>query len=338
MTDHQYKLVQHCIKTQQYYTIKIYSCYFLFHRNIIQRSHNRELRLELPRAIIKKLFGSNPVTVIDVTSTCHVDPSLYDIIIFADKSVIYTRRKSLSEKDYIEQSVHTVKKRKVLPYYVHADLELLRCCGMSQNEIDLFIKKLDDNTEKIDLFNSNKYDQILQKIIDFSDISTRLNCRLVSRKCKAFVDLSSSWHYLRLSKLNQYVNRALSYFQKINIRKLDLSQSVFEAFKCEITNHILLFSLRSLCISTDHSLEVFTLLFRIAPFLQYVNLIQKVDSSSNVKTDQLYDRIKCIICLCQNNLKCLRRLHIQLLSASDQIFLESSSVTSIPISYEIIKC
>jgi hypothetical protein len=186
MSDNQYELVKHYINTQQYLTIKIYDCYLLFHRNIIQHSNNHELGLgtnskkkffsfndllffvELPPAIIKKIFGSNPLSIIDVTSTCHVDPSLYDIIIFADKSAIYTRTKisSKNEKDCLN-------KWKILPYYVHEDLELLKCCGMSNEDIDLFVKKLDKD-EQIEVFYSNKYDHILQKIIDFTDISTRL--------------------------------------------------------------------------------------------------------------------------------------------------------------------
>ena len=80
-----------------------------------------------------------------------------------------------------------------------------------------------------------------------------------------------------------------------------------------------MFSLRSLCISTDYSLEFFTLLFQIAPFLQHIKLIQTVNSSLKIKTNQLYDYINFVICLCQSNLKCLRRLHIQLRSASDQV-------------------
>ena len=118
--------------------------------------------LELPQAIIEKIFGSNPLSVIDVTSTCHVDPSLYDIIIFADKSAVYLRTKLSSEQN-LNQS-------KILPYYVHEDLEVLKCCGMSKEDIDSFVKKLDEN--ETCLF--NKYDHIIQKIIDFTDISTRL--------------------------------------------------------------------------------------------------------------------------------------------------------------------
>jgi hypothetical protein len=60
-------------------------------------------------------------------------------------------------------------KRKILPYYVDEDLKLLKCCGMSKEDIELFVKKLNQNQ-----FCSNKYDEIIQKIIDFTDISTRL--------------------------------------------------------------------------------------------------------------------------------------------------------------------
>ncbi|CAF2523633.1 unnamed protein product [Rotaria sp. Silwood2] len=340
MSNNQYELVQNCINTRQYLTVKIYNRYFLFHRNIIEQSKNRELGLELPSAIIKKIFGSNPLSVIDVTSTCHVDPSLYDIIIFADKSAVYTRTTFSCEnnkrKHDTEETVKTVKKRKVLPYYVQADLEFLKCSGVPQNDIDVFIKKLDDTDEIIDFFNTNKYEHILQKIIDSTDISTRLNCRLVSKKWKTFVDRSTSWNYVCLLKLSRYVDRALNYFQKIDIRKLDLSQSISEPYKCELRYSCLLYSLRSLCISTDQSLEFFTLLFQIAPFLQYIKLIQTVKSSLKIKNNQLCDHIKFVIHLCENNLKCLRRLRIQLRSVSDQRFLQSFSVTSIPISYEVI--
>jgi hypothetical protein len=175
-SDNQYELVQHYLNTQEYLTIKIYDCYLLFHRQIIQHSKNHELGLgtkfpgklfhlilvfvELPPTIIKQIFGSNPLSVIDVTSTCHVDPALYDIIVFADKSAMYTRTKN-------------AKKRKILPYYVDEDLELLKYCGMSKEEIELFVKKLDEN-EQIELFDVNEYDHIIQKIIDLTDISTRL--------------------------------------------------------------------------------------------------------------------------------------------------------------------
>jgi len=49
----------------------------------------------------------------------------------------------------------------------------MKCCGISEEDIDLFILKLDDR-EKLNLFNSWKYDRIIQKVIDFTDITTRL--------------------------------------------------------------------------------------------------------------------------------------------------------------------
>jgi hypothetical protein len=133
----------------------------------------------------------------------------------------------------------------------------------------------------------------------------------------------------------------------------DLSDSLFDTFKLQ--NEFYVYSLRSLCISTDHPLELFTLLFQIAPFLQHIQLIQTYKSSIKfTNNNQLYDCIHFVISQCQQRLKCLRRLHIQLRSVSDQvkekfgiffelfktllfqIFLQSSSVTSIPISYEVI--
>lgn len=45
MSDNQHDLVQHYLNTQEYLTIKIYDCYLLFHRNIIQQSNNHELGL-----------------------------------------------------------------------------------------------------------------------------------------------------------------------------------------------------------------------------------------------------------------------------------------------------
>ncbi len=44
---------------------------------------------------------------------------------------------------------------------------------MSKDDIDLFIKKLDANDD-LNLFNSNKFDQIIQRIINYTDITTRL--------------------------------------------------------------------------------------------------------------------------------------------------------------------
>ena len=41
----QYELVQHCIDTEEFITIKIYDRYVLFHRNIIKYSDNYQLDL-----------------------------------------------------------------------------------------------------------------------------------------------------------------------------------------------------------------------------------------------------------------------------------------------------
>jgi hypothetical protein len=52
MSDSSYTLVQHCINTHEYLTIKIYDCYLLFHRKIIQHSKNCELGLgKIPKSI-----------------------------------------------------------------------------------------------------------------------------------------------------------------------------------------------------------------------------------------------------------------------------------------------
>lgn len=193
MSDNQYKLVQYCIETQQYFTIKIHNCYCLFHRNLVQHSNNHKLELgnysilnfirlylcfvlELSPLIIKKIFDSKPLSAIDVKSSCHVDPSLYDMIIFADKSITYTRTQlsleNNKDKLTVKESVQKKKKQRKLPYYVDADIELLKCCGISQSDIDVFKNKLND--KKLDLFHLNKYDHIIEKIINHTDITTTL--------------------------------------------------------------------------------------------------------------------------------------------------------------------
>ncbi|CAF4449881.1 unnamed protein product, partial [Adineta steineri] len=87
----------------------------------------------------------------------------------------------------------------------------------------------------------------------------------------------------------------------------------------KLQNEFYVYSLRSLCISTDHPLELFTILFKLAPFLQHIKLIQTYNSSLILKNNnQLYEHINFVICQCQERLKCLRRLHIQLRSVSDQ--------------------
>ncbi len=137
---------------------------------------------------------------------------------------------------------------------------------------------------------------------------------------------------MKLSKHCRFIDRALNYFQNIDIRELvcivenlkkqtkflflfqDLSESLFETFDLKKPIHI--YSLRSLCISTDHPLELFTLLFQIAPFLQHIKLISSLKLQTN---NQLYDCIHFVISQCQQRLKCLCRLHIQLRSISDQV-------------------
>lgn len=100
----------------------------------------------------------------------------------------------------------------------------------------------------------------------------------------------------------------------------DLSESLFEPSTVKLQNEFHVYSLRSLCISTDHPLELFTFLFKIAPFLQHIKLIQTYNSSIKFRNNnQLYECINFVICQCQQRLKCLRRLHIQLRSASDQV-------------------
>ncbi|CAF3914941.1 unnamed protein product [Rotaria sp. Silwood2] len=216
MSNNQYALVQHCIDTKEFVTIKLYNRYLLFHQNLIKPSNNHQLDLKLSSTIIRKIFGLNSISIKDAQITTHVDSSFYDIIIFADTSLVYTRKRTLS---YDNDQDEDTKKFKILPYYVHDDLELLKNIGMSNEDIDLFVKKLNAN-DNIDLFNSNKYDQIIQQIIKYTDIPTRLKCRQVSHKWKNFVDSSTAWNHVKLSKLWRYVDRALNYFQNIDIREL----------------------------------------------------------------------------------------------------------------------
>ncbi|CAF1566812.1 unnamed protein product [Rotaria magnacalcarata] len=333
MADNQHELVQHCIDSEEFVTIKFYDHYLLFHQNLVKYSNNNQLDLELSPSTIRKIFGLKPLSIKDAQKVNHVDSSFYDVIIFADKSIVYTRKRTLS---YADSEHESATKSKILPYYVYEDLELLRSIGLSKDDIDLFITKLNEN-DNTDLFNTNKYDQFFQKIINYTDVSTRLKCRQVSHKWKNFVDNSISWNHVKLSKNCRCIDRALQYFQNVDIRELDLSESGFELSTSELNSEIHLYSLRSLYISTDHPLELLTLLFKIAPFLQHIKLIQTFDSSIKLKNgNQLYECINFVICQCQQRLKCLRRLQIQVRSMSDQIFLESSSVASIPISYEIV--
>ena len=100
----------------------------------------------------------------------------------------------------------------------------------------------------------------------------------------------------------------------------DLADSLFDLSNFEFKPSLCVYSLRSLRISTDHPFELFTLLFKIAPFLQYIQLIQTYDSSLKWKSNtQLYECINFVIYQCQERLKCLRHLHVQLRSVSDQV-------------------
>ena len=112
----------------------------------------------------------------------------------------------------------------------------------------------------------------------------------------------------------------------------DLADSFFELSPFEFKPELCVYSLRSLRISTDHPFELFTLLFKIAPLLQHIQLIQTYDSSLKWKSNtQLYDCINFVIYQCQERLKCLRRLHIQLRSVSDQVRMRSFSLLSVDL-------
>ncbi|CAM4900373.1 unnamed protein product [Rotaria socialis] len=319
MADDQHELVQHCIDSEEFVTIKFYDHYLLFHQNLVKYSNNNQLDLELSPSTIRKIFGSKPLSIKDGQKVNHVDSSYYNVIIFADKSIVYTRKRTLSDAD---SELENAKRSKILPYYVYEDLELLRSIGLSKDDIDLFITKLNEN-DKTDLFNTNKYDQFFQKIINYTDVPTRLKCRQVSHKWKNFVDNSISWNHVKLSKNCRCIGRALKYFQNVDILELDLSESASELSTFELSSEFHLYSLRSLCISTDHPLELFTLLFKIAPFLQHIKLIQTFDSSIKLKSgNQLHECINFVIFQCQQRLKCLRRLQIQVRSISDQMVEE----------------
>ncbi|CAF1203640.1 unnamed protein product [Adineta ricciae] len=308
MTDNQSELVQHCIDTGAFVSIKALSHYLLFHQNVVKCSDNQQIHLQIPSAVLRQINGVTPMSIKDIQMVSHVDSSNYDMIMFADKSVVYTRQRKTSNHG------------RRLPYYVEEDLHLLESAGMSKSEIESFVKKFDINNN-MDILNNDK---IIQRIIYFTDIPTRLKCRAVSHRWKNFVDSSNSWNSLKLSRYCLNFNKAVNYFQNIDLRQLDLSESSFECSTFQLSNEISIYSLRSLCISTDHPLELFTELFKIAPFLQDIKLIQTYNSSLKLKNNNnhLYECIQFVISQCQQRLKCLRRLHIQLRSASDQMVEE----------------
>ena len=125
------------------------------------------MSVELSPSIIRNIFGFHLLSIKDAQIISHIDSALYDIIIFPDKSVVYTRKRTLTNGN---EENKNVKKLKTLPYYVHEDLELLKSIGMSKDDIDLFVQRLDAH----DNANLNQYDHIIQKIIDFTDLTTRL--------------------------------------------------------------------------------------------------------------------------------------------------------------------
>ena len=195
MTSDSHDLTQHCLDTDEFLTVQIHDHYFLLHQNVVQSSNKHPLGLgkrpfiplifvtsdhciELPPTILRRIFPSDPSALQDAQIVPRVDASLYDIIIFADKSAVYTRPTAVCG---------TRKPCKRLPYYVPEDLELLSKIGMSKEDIDRFVQKLHERRSPID-----QYDHIIQRIIDATDVSTRLRCRQVSRKWRMFVDQSPS--------------------------------------------------------------------------------------------------------------------------------------------------
>lgn len=66
-----------------------------------------------------------------------------------------------------------------MPYYVQEDLALLKKIGLSREELEAFVEKLDENGKDhrctvVDQLNSSEYEVIVQKIIDLTDVPTRL--------------------------------------------------------------------------------------------------------------------------------------------------------------------
>lgn len=100
--------------------------------------------------MIRKIFSSNYLSLSDAQLTSHVDSSKYDFIVFADQSIVYTP--------------------KSLPFYVDDDLKLLERIGMTKDDIDRFVQTLDAQED----FPLKNFDKILQKILDYLDIQTRL--------------------------------------------------------------------------------------------------------------------------------------------------------------------
>jgi hypothetical protein len=123
--------------------------------------------LELPSAVMRQINGIVPLSMNDAKIVPHVAHSRYAMIIFPDKSIVYTHKRKCSDEN------HHGKRMKRLPYYVPEDLELLKSIGMSEEDIDLFVQKLDGN-KNVELFRSGIADRIIQRIIAYTDIPTRL--------------------------------------------------------------------------------------------------------------------------------------------------------------------
>lgn len=169
MTDSDDELLQHCIDTDEFVTTKTAEHYLLFHEHILNSqldlgkthcfNYISIVLLESPNVFIRKLFQSNGLAIEDAQITSHVHPSAYEMIIFADRSIVYTTSKTLPNQS-----------KKILPYYVPEDFESLRKIGMSTDAIELFVKKLEEKEYP----NLGKYDRIIQTIIDWTDIPTKL--------------------------------------------------------------------------------------------------------------------------------------------------------------------
>lgn len=165
MNGNECELLRHCIDTDEYSTVKISQRYILIHRTIIRNqtdfstiqvfviywSRERDrFFLEYPSNVMRKIFSSNYLSLSDAQLTSHVDSSKYDFIVFADQSIVYTP--------------------KSLPFYVDDDLKLLERIGMTKDDIDRFVQTLDAQED----FPLKNFDKILQKILDYLDIQTRL--------------------------------------------------------------------------------------------------------------------------------------------------------------------
>lgn len=180
---------------------------------------------------------------------------------------------------------------------------------------------------------SNEAEVSRKKVILKENRISFFRCRLICRQWKELVDKSSQWRIVKLSANCPNIERALEYFQNVDIRELvcwlffcqwislkiyvilqDLSEIICENFESNASFY--LYSLRSLSISTNHSLAFFTFLFQIAPFLHFIKFIVISSSSTN---NHLYNCVQCLVNQCQDRLKCLRCLHIQLRSQSDQV-------------------